>query len=796
MAYYASSSPERPVHPHILTSEPSSPSSSRIDDASFLSTDVDVSFASISVSSQPATPTEEESFLSHQDAMDISPMPPRTSTQRSQPGTSSTLASRPRSRTIGGLNFTRPKSTEERPFGRELSNKRPSSKSPPKAPVTIRNIKASPEAPPVASLFTDPSPSTKPLSARQRVGLPTTWLNPKAAATTRSSKRSPGSIFSKPSALFDSSPEKSCSDVMDLDSSPRKSASSVPFITSSPPRPEPASDNDELGELFFDSASPSAAPILTKKRRSQDDIKDQENRALPKGQRSSSPPKSGSGARARPRSSSPPSESPCLKRTSGTSRPFERFNTTGGAGTLLFGQPSGGRKGPVRRPGINPLSSTGDSTANGPKSASAGLYGTGRRLPSSFTGVPPSRRALSAQVPMKEVISLAKYNAPTAGDETEPEEESSFEVSICSPIPARRHGPQRSISYAQAPFAAAPGRSMLAKLQDATVSTAPDDDDDVEIPVANGLPGCRDSETHGKILPCFKVKEDGIVRITPATLENLLRGEYDDHLKAFHIIDCRFDYEFEGGHIDGATNFTTPEDAADYFLNQLPVPPPSSSGDPSPDGELKTVLVFHCEFSAKRGPTFAKHLRAQDRKSCHEAYPRVHYPEVYILQGGYKSFWESHPHRCGGYTEMDDPNHVEARREKIDTMRKWERTRSYTYGERTAAVTALGNNKAAAASAPEPLPQRTGESTSSLGKATGGVPTRRPAVAALSTLVEHHEADTSFADSDCSFTGGVGDSPCPANMASKKNTVRPVLGRRAPLGRASTMGPLVFSLKA
>lgn len=589
---------------------------------------------------------------------------------------------------------------------------------------------------------------------------------------------------------------------MDLDSSPRKSGSSRPFITSSPPRPEPASDNDDLGELFFESASPCAAPILNKKRRSQDSLENQENRTIPSGQRRSregSPQNPASAVRTRPRSSSP-NESPCMQRTAGTSRPFERFNTTGGAGSLLFGQPSGGRKGPLRRPGINPLASTGASDANGPKSASAGLYGTGRRLPSSFTGVPPSRRALSAQVPMKEVISLAKYNAPAPGDETEPEEDNSFEASFCSPIPVRKAGPQRSISYAQAPFGAAPGRSMLAKLQDAMESRAPDDDED-EVPVANGLPGCRDSETHGKILPCFKVKEDGIVRITPQTLENLLRGEYDDHLKAFHIVDCRFDYEFEGGHIDGATNFTTPEDAADYFLNQLSVPPPSSSGEPSPDGDLKTVLVFHCEFSAKRGPTFAKHLRAQDRKRCHEAYPRVHYPEVYILQGGYKSFWESHPHRCGGYTEMDDPNHVEARREKIDTMRKWERTRSYTYGERSSAVATLGNNKAASASAPEALTQRAtgGESTSSLGKVAGGLPTRR--AAALSTLVEHHEADTSFgnADSDCSFTGGVGDSPCPANMLAKKNTsstLRPVPGRRAPLGRASTMGPLVFSLKA
>ncbi|KAG8932759.1 hypothetical protein FRC01_012521, partial [Tulasnella sp. 417] len=197
MAYYASSSPERPEHLHALPSEPSSPSSSRIDDASFLSTDVDVSFASISVNSQPATPTEDESFTLHQgDAMDISPMPPRTFTRQLQSGTSS-AATRPRSKTLGGgLNFTRPTSTEERPFGRELSNTRSSSKSPPKAPVTIRNIKASPQASPVPSLFTDPSPSSKPLSARQRAGLPTTWLHPKAAATTRSSKRSPGNIFS------------------------------------------------------------------------------------------------------------------------------------------------------------------------------------------------------------------------------------------------------------------------------------------------------------------------------------------------------------------------------------------------------------------------------------------------------------------------------------------------------------------------------------------------------------------------------------------------------------------------
>lgn len=33
-----------------------------------------------------------------------------------------------------------------------------------------------------------------------------------------------------------------------------------------------------------------------------------------------------------------------------------------------------------------------------------------------------------------------------------------------------------------------------------------------------GLSGARDAEMHGKVLPCHKVKEDGIVRITPATV--------------------------------------------------------------------------------------------------------------------------------------------------------------------------------------------------------------------------------------------------------------------------------------
>lgn len=83
-------------------------------------------------------------------------------------------------------------------------------------------------------------------------------------------------------------------------------------------------------------------------------------------------------------------------------------------------------------------------------------------------------------------------------------------------------------------------------------------------------------------------------------MEELLAGSFDDKLKEFHVIDCRFDYEYNGGHIEGATNLTTAEAAVDFFLKEVDPPVASISGD---GYEPKTIIIFHCEFSAKRGPT-------------------------------------------------------------------------------------------------------------------------------------------------------------------------------------------------
>lgn len=62
----------------------------------------------------------------------------------------------------------------------------------------------------------------------------------------------------------------------------------------------------------------------------------------------------------------------------------------------------------------------------------------------------------------------------------------------------------------------------------------------------------------------------------------------------------------------------------------------------------KTILVFHCEFSQKRGPALWKTLRELDRHLNLGRYPKIFYPEMYLLEKGFKTFHESYPELCVG----------------------------------------------------------------------------------------------------------------------------------------------------
>lgn len=68
----------------------------------------------------------------------------------------------------------------------------------------------------------------------------------------------------------------------------------------------------------------------------------------------------------------------------------------------------------------------------------------------------------------------------------------------------------------------------------------------------------------------------------------------------------------------------------------------------------RTIIVFHCEFSQRRGPTLWRTLRELDRNINVEKYPKLFFPEMYVLEKGFSSFYERFKDLCqGGYKHQD-----------------------------------------------------------------------------------------------------------------------------------------------
>jgi M-phase inducer tyrosine phosphatase len=102
------------------------------------------------------------------------------------------------------------------------------------------------------------------------------------------------------------------------------------------------------------------------------------------------------------------------------------------------------------------------------------------------------------------------------------------------------------------------------------------------------------------------------------------------------VIDCRFPFEFEGGHIDGAVNFWTAERA----IHALFVEPCLKLGNNG-----RTIVIFHCEFSSHRAPTMLKNIRTLD-KAISAGTRGLLLPELYILEDGYSKYIEAYPEDC------------------------------------------------------------------------------------------------------------------------------------------------------
>ena len=161
------------------------------------------------------------------------------------------------------------------------------------------------------------------------------------------------------------------------------------------------------------------------------------------------------------------------------------------------------------------------------------------------------------------------------------------------------------------------------------------------------------------------------------------------------VIDCRYFYEYEGGHIRGAINICSPL-VADHlfktrkelmfderFLDLLlategrevsiediermaaccapekggcesGIRPRAKTTGLAPakrnsgakmggDDDFKhavskvvPVIILHCEFSSQRGPNIFRHIRSVDRGN--NRYPELSFPQLFVLKGGYEVF--------------------------------------------------------------------------------------------------------------------------------------------------------------
>ncbi|CDQ97747.1 unnamed protein product, partial [Oncorhynchus mykiss] len=123
-------------------------------------------------------------------------------------------------------------------------------------------------------------------------------------------------------------------------------------------------------------------------------------------------------------------------------------------------------------------------------------------------------------------------------------------------------------------------------------------------------------------------KHQDLKYITPEMMVFALSGQLHHVVERIVVIDCRYPYEFEGGHIKGALNLYQEEQVEEYLL-RTPIAPLS------PDHRV--LLVFHCEFSSERGPGMCRFVRRRDRAM--NEYPNLQYPELYVLKGGYQEFF-------------------------------------------------------------------------------------------------------------------------------------------------------------
>lgn len=164
------------------------------------------------------------------------------------------------------------------------------------------------------------------------------------------------------------------------------------------------------------------------------------------------------------------------------------------------------------------------------------------------------------------------------------------------------------------------------------------------------------------------VSQDQFKRIDSTTLCEIMDGRHASLYDRYIIVDSRFEYEYEGGHIDGAININSKQCLNEKLFSNVSI------------GE-RVLLIFHCEYSAHRGPRMAMQLRNLDRQANVDQYPMLYYPDIVILSGGYSSFFKNHANRCfpQKYVGMNDNSHTETCEREMDRFRRNMKTSKTQY---------------------------------------------------------------------------------------------------------------------
>ncbi|NXK48691.1 MPIP2 phosphatase, partial [Chauna torquata] len=137
------------------------------------------------------------------------------------------------------------------------------------------------------------------------------------------------------------------------------------------------------------------------------------------------------------------------------------------------------------------------------------------------------------------------------------------------------------------------------------------------------------------LLQTVEGKHQDLKYISPEMMVAVLSGQFSSLIESCVIVDCRYPYEYEGGHIKGAINLPMEQDVEEFLLKKPIVPF---------DATKRVIVIFHCEFSSERGPRMCRFVREKDR-ACNE-YPHLHYPELYVLKGGYREFFPQYQAHC------------------------------------------------------------------------------------------------------------------------------------------------------